>query len=139
MQTLGVSILCRLSLQCQISLLFPPSVGIRQGLLWLSNRLELQIYPSLECYDAIKLFVELFDLLVFVVLGWCIDLDDCDVVWSREIWMEMSLLEMGVQVMILPTTCSRAMNAAPYWCFESSPQYLILCPRPWQFLQTLTI
>ena len=34
------------------------------------------------CYDAIKLLIELFDL-VFMVWGWCIYLNDCDVVWSR--------------------------------------------------------
>ena len=33
------------------------------------------------CYDAIKLLVELFDL-VFVVCGWCIDLNDCGFVLS---------------------------------------------------------
>ena len=42
-----------------------------------------------------------------------------------EIWMEMSLLEMGVQ---LPTTSFPTMNATTYWCFESSLQYQILCP-----------
>ena len=41
-----------------------------------------------------------------------------------EIWMEMSLLEMGVQ---LPTTSFPTMNATTYWCFESSLQYQILC------------
>ena len=30
------------------------------------------------CYDAIKLLMELF-----VVRHWCMDLNDCDVVWSR--------------------------------------------------------
>ena len=30
------------------------------------------------CYDAIKLLIELF-----VVLRWCVDLNDCDAVWSR--------------------------------------------------------
>ena len=34
-----------LSVQCQIFLLSLPSVGMRQGLLWHSNRLELQVYP----------------------------------------------------------------------------------------------
>ena len=33
------------SLQCQIFLLSLPKVGMRQGLLWHSNRLELQVYP----------------------------------------------------------------------------------------------
>ena len=33
-------------------------------------------------YDIIKLLVELFNLLIFMVCGWCIDLNDCDVVWS---------------------------------------------------------
>ena len=44
-----------------------------------------------------------------------------------EIRMEMSLLEIGVQLMILPTTSFCTMNVTPYWCFESSP-YQILCP-----------
>ena len=35
------------------------------------------------CYDAIKLLVELFDLFVFMVWGWCINLNDCDIVWSH--------------------------------------------------------
>ena len=56
LRTLWVSILCRLSLQCQIFLLSLPSVGIHQGLLWHSNRLELQVHPSWEsllwCYQA---------------------------------------------------------------------------------------
>ena len=30
-------------------------------------------------YDIIKLLIELF--LIFMVCGWCIDLNDCDVVW----------------------------------------------------------
>ena len=30
------------------------------------------------CYDAIKLLIELF-----VVLRWCVDLNECDVVWSH--------------------------------------------------------
>ena len=34
-----------------------------------------------------------------------------------EILMEMSLLEIGVHLMILPTTSFRAMNATPWWCF----------------------
>ena len=34
------------------------------------------------CYDAVKLLVELFDAFVFMVCGWFIDLNDCDVVWS---------------------------------------------------------
>ena len=38
-----------------------------------------------------------------------------------EIRMEMSLLEMGVQLMILPTTSFRTMNVIQYWCFESCP------------------
>ena len=45
-----------------------------------------------------------------------------------EIRMEMSLLEMGVQLIILPTTSFRTMNATPYWCFESSPQYQVTFP-----------
>ena len=56
LRTLEVSILCRLSLQCQIFLPFLPSVGMRQGLLWHCNRLELQVYLSWEsllwCYQA---------------------------------------------------------------------------------------
>ena len=47
-----------------------PRVGMRQGLLWHSGRLELQVdlYRSWEiCYDAIKLLVELLDLLIFVI------------------------------------------------------------------------
>ena len=39
-----------------------------------------------------------------------------------EIQMEMNLLEMGVQLMILPAASFRTMNATPYQCFESSPQ-----------------
>ena len=46
--TLGVSILCRLSLQCQIFLLSLSSVGMRQGLLFHFIRLELQVCPSWE-------------------------------------------------------------------------------------------
>ena len=46
LRTLGVSILCRLSLQCQNFLLSLPSVGMCQGLLYHSNRHELQAYPS---------------------------------------------------------------------------------------------
>ena len=33
-----------------------------------------------------------------------------------EIRMEMSLLEMGVQLKILPTTSLRTKNATLYWC-----------------------
>ena len=92
LQSLGVSVLCRFFLQCQIFLLSLPSFGMHQGLLWNFNRLELQAYPSWEslnillgslCYDAIKLLVELFVLLVFVVWGWCIDLNNCNFVWSH--------------------------------------------------------
>ena len=32
------------------------------------------------CYDTFKLLVELFNRLISVVCGWCIDLDECDVV-----------------------------------------------------------
>ena len=61
-----------------------PSVSMRQGLLWHSNRLELKyVLLGSLCYDTIKLLVLLFDLLVFLVSGCCIDLIDCDVVWSR--------------------------------------------------------
>ena len=35
------------------------------------------------CYDAIKLLVKLFDLLIVMVGGWCIDLNDCGVQCSR--------------------------------------------------------
>ena len=45
---LGVSTLWRSSLQCQIFLLPLPSVGMHQGLLWHSNRLELRVYSSWE-------------------------------------------------------------------------------------------
>ena len=45
-----------------------------------------------------------------------------------EIRMEMSLLEMGVQLMILLTTSFHTMNATPYCCFKFSLQYQILCP-----------
>ena len=43
-----------------------------------------------------------------------------------EIRMEVSLLEMGVQLMILPTTSFLTMNATPYRCFESSLQYQLV-------------
>ena len=44
-----------------IFLLSLPSVGMRQGLLWHSNRLELQVCPSWESlHDAIELLIELF-------------------------------------------------------------------------------
>ena len=43
-----------------------------------------------------------------------------------DIRMKMSLLEMGVQLMMLPTTSFRTMNVTPYWCFESS---LVSCIR----------
>ena len=56
-----------------------------------------------------------------------------------EILMEMRLLDMEVQLMILRKNSFRTNNATPYWCFESSPQYQILFPRPWWFLQTLSI
>ena len=46
-----------------------------------------------------------------------------------EIHMEMSLLEMGEQLMILPTTSFRTTNATQYWCLESSPQYQVLCTK----------
>ena len=46
LRTLRVSLLCRLFLQCQIFLLSVPNVAMCKGLLWHSNRLELQIYPS---------------------------------------------------------------------------------------------
>ena len=36
-----------------------------------------------------------------------------------EIGMEMSLLEMGVQLMILRPTSFRTMNVTPCWCFKS--------------------
>ena len=78
-----VSSLCRLSFQSQIFLLSPPSVGMCQGLLGHSNHLELQAYPPWECLRwcyRIKLLVELFDLLIFVV--W-IDLTDHDGVLSH--------------------------------------------------------
>ena len=45
---LSVSILCHLSFQCQTFQLSIPSVGMRQGLLWHSNHLELQVHPSRE-------------------------------------------------------------------------------------------
>ena len=48
-------------------------------------------------YDASKLPIALFDLLVFMVCGWCIDLNDCDVERSRGNPTEVSLLEMGMQ------------------------------------------
>ena len=35
------------------------------------------------CYDVIELLLEVFDLLVFMVYGWYINLNDFDVVWSR--------------------------------------------------------
>ena len=57
--------------------------GLLQGLLWNSNRLALvQVYPSWEslCSDAFKPLLELFHLVVLVVLGWCIDLNDCGIV-----------------------------------------------------------
>ena len=44
-----------------------------------------------------------------------------------ETWM-ISLLEMGLQLIVLPTTSFCTVNATPYWCFESSPQNQILCP-----------
>ena len=44
--------------------------------------LNYKYIPGSLCYDAIKLLVELFDLPVFVVSGWCTDLNDCDVSWS---------------------------------------------------------
>ena len=40
-----------------------------------------------------------------------------------EIHMEISLLEMGLQLMTLPTMFFCAMNVTPYWCFESFLQY----------------
>ena len=40
LRTLGVSMF-----RCQIFLLSLPSFGMRQDLLWHSNRLELQVYP----------------------------------------------------------------------------------------------
>ena len=42
------------------------------------------------------------------------DLNDCDLDSLAEIRKEMSLLEMGVQLMILPTTSFRTMNATPF-------------------------
>ena len=45
-----------------------------------------------------------------------------------EIQIEVSLPEMGVQQITLPTTSFRMMNSTPYWCFQSPPQYQILCP-----------
>ena len=45
-----------------------------------------------------------------------------------EIRMDVSLLEMAVQLMTQPLDSFRTMSATPYWCFESSPQYQILCP-----------
>ena len=63
--TPGVSILCRLFLQCKTFLLSLPSVGMCKGLLWHSNHLELQVYPSwdslLWCYPAAHI-TELFNL-----------------------------------------------------------------------------
>ena len=46
LRTPGVSILCRLSLQCQVFLPPLPSVCMHQGLLWHSNPLELQVYSE---------------------------------------------------------------------------------------------
>ena len=44
-----------------------------------------------------------------------------------EIQMEMSLLEMEVKLMIIPTISFRTMNATQYWCLKSSPavQHLV--------------
>ena len=50
-----------------------------------------------------------------------------------EIRMEMNLLEMGVQLVILPTTCFRTTNATSYWYFTSSPQRVILVFRVFSF------
>ena len=47
-----------------------------------------------------------------------------------EIRMERSLLEMGTQLMILPTTSFHTMNAALYCCSSSSPQVQLLCLSP---------
>ena len=75
LQTLGVSVKCGLSLQCQIFLLSLPSVSMHLGLLWHPSRLELQVYPSweslLRCYQAARR------------THWPPPLHDCDVVLSH--------------------------------------------------------
>ena len=85
------------------------------------------------CCDAIKPLVELFDLLVFIVRGWCIDLNDgCCVVSLRpETRMETNVLEMGVQLMILPTTSFRTVNASPYECLSLFRSTGSCVPHPW--------
>ena len=88
-----------------------------------SNRLELRLYLSLESslwyYQGGRRTVlppRLHGLTLVLTVMLC-GLD--------EIRMEMSLMEMGAQL-ILPTTSFRTMNTTPYWCFKS-PQYHILC------------
>ena len=39
------------------------------------------IFLGSLCYYTVKLLVELLDL-VLMVCGWCIDLNDCDALWS---------------------------------------------------------
>ena len=48
-----------------------------------THLLSTRLNETTLCYDAIKMLVELFDLLVVRVLGWCISPKDCDVFWSR--------------------------------------------------------
>ena len=80
------------------------------------------------CYDAIELLIEPFNLLIFMFCSWCIELNDCDVVWSRWDWDGDEFAGDEVQLMILPTTSFHIMNVTSYWCFKSSLQYQILCP-----------
>ena len=92
-----------MSLQCQIFLLSLPRVGMHQGLLWHSSYLELQVHPSWESllwsYQAVCTTVwppRLHGLRLVHRPEWrCF----CGLAETR---MEMSLLEMGVQL-ILPT------------------------------------
>ena len=138
LQTLEVSILGHLCLQCQIFLLSLPSVGMRQGLLWHANRLELKEYPSweslLSCYQSAHRTVRPPRLRGLKLVYMMVVLRGLP-----EIRVETSLLERGVQLMTLPTTSFRTTNATPSCRFESSLQCQILCPRPWYFLQTLSI
>ena len=48
-----------------------------------------------------------------------------------EIRMEMSLLEIGVKLMILPTTSFRTMNATPYYVPGLLRSTRSCVPHPW--------
>ena len=95
----------------------PCLVLVYQGLLWHSNCLELQVNPSWESllwyYQADYRTVH--GLMLVHGPEWLMyGLAEIQIVR-----IEMSLLEMGVQLKILSTFPFRTMTVTPYWCYVS--------------------